>query len=90
MRFWCSNHTLKPEVNLSGVQAALLHFRFFSDFAETVAQETTTGNKFKKSEEPRMYLKRLRACPELNPYTRQSREYTGSQLLVELGLMHRS
>ncbi len=87
MRFWCSNHSLKPEIRLSGFQGALLHFRFFSDFVEKVGQEVRTGNKFRRSEEPRAYLKRLGECPELNPYSERSREYTGSQVLVDLGLM---
>ena len=88
MSFRTSNLSLKPQLELSDFYGSLLHFKFFSDFTDRIAEEVKNGNKFNNSEESRIYQKLLNEFPAINPYCIESKEYTGSQLLVDLGLMH--
>jgi glycosyltransferase involved in cell wall biosynthesis len=86
-RYTSSTHNMFPAPRwLSGVSAALLHFKFLSDFHDRAKCEAARGEHFAGGREYRLYLKELEAEPELSLFFNGSIRYQNSQQLVSLQL----
>lgn len=86
MRYKGSTHVLEPAVNLADVTGALLHFKYFSDFADFAKQE------FERNDRPhiheyRMYYELFRENPDVSFFCNESVLFDGSGKLASLGLI---
>ena len=84
--FLLSTHFLTAG-KLSPVLAALLHFKFLSDFHDRVQMEVARGEHFADAREYRAYLQMLRANGKVNLLCNESTKFKSSTQLIELGLM---
>lgn len=85
-RYLLSTHAIS-RTRLSGMVAALLHFKFLSDFPARVDIAVAEGQHYGGSREYRAYQDRLRGAGGLVLRDAQSVRYEGSAQLVDLGLM---
>ena len=86
MKFTGSTHTLKPYVTLAPITGALLHFKYFSDFAENAMRE------YKRNDRPfideyRLYAEMMEKNPDTSFLCSESTYYDSSYTLVQFGLM---
>ena len=87
LAYQASTHVL-PGVRVSAMTGVLMHFKFFSDFTDRVAEEAVRGEHWQDAGQYGVYRKVLEENPGLNMHYRQSVRYEDSQQLVDLGLMH--
>ena len=85
-RYLLSTHAI-TRTPLSGLVAAVLHFKFLSDFPARVDVAVEEGQHYGASQEYRAYQNRLRSAEGLVLRDARSVRYEGSRQLVELGLM---
>ncbi len=88
-KFLRSTHSLTP-VKIAPLMAALLHFKFLSDFHKRVEVEVARGEHFAAAREYRAYWKLFRDGGEVKLLSRESVKFAGSGQLVQLGLMKAS
>lgn len=87
-RYQLSTHAITP-LRLHPMLAAILHFKFLSDFPARVAEALARGAYHGGSREYRAYAEALAASGgRLTLKDARSVRYTGAQQLCELGLMH--
>jgi hypothetical protein len=87
LAYTTSTHFLEG-VSLSEVSGALLHFKFFSDFATRVSEEARRGEHWESAGEYAVYERVLRERPDLRLMYEGSVRYEGSRQLVDLALIH--
>ena len=80
-------HTVSPPVPLSTCWAAILHFKYFSDFASKVSESVSRRQHVDDSAEYHNYAKRLSTGDALVPYGPISRRYVSSASLLDADLM---
>lgn len=85
-RYLQSTHFITP-VKIANVMAALLHFKFLSDFHDRVQTEVARGEHFAGAREYRAYLDLLRKQGAVNLFGEKSVRFEGSRQLSNLGLM---
>jgi hypothetical protein len=88
-KFLRSTHSLTA-VNIAPIMAALLHFKFLSDFHQRVEVEVARGEHFAAAREYRAYWEMLRDGGEVKLLSRESLKFENSAQLVRLGLMKTS
>jgi glycosyltransferase involved in cell wall biosynthesis len=90
-RYTSSTHNMFPAPrSLSGISAALLHFKFLSDFHDRAKREVARGEHFAGGREYNLYLKELEAEPELSLLFSGSVRYQNSEQLISLQLCRTS
>jgi hypothetical protein len=87
LAYTASTHVLDG-VRLSELSAALLHFKFFSDFAPHVSEEARRGEHWESAGEYAVYERVVRERPGLRLMYEGSVRYEGSRQLADLGLIH--
>ena len=86
LAYTASTHLL-DRVRLSELSAALLHFKFFSDFVTRAPEEARRGEHWENAGEYALYARVLRDHPDLQLAYDGSVRYENSRQLVALGLM---
>jgi hypothetical protein len=75
--------------NFGAISGVLLHFKFFSDVKERVAEAVSDGQYFNSAQEYRRILAQLENEEVLNFTSPVTTAYAGPQQLVDLGFMRR-
>ncbi|MEQ8282892.1 MAG: glycosyltransferase family 2 protein [Parvibaculum sp.] len=88
--FTSSTHFLSPPIRLLDISGALLHFKFFHDFAEHAVSEIARGQRWNSGVQYKLYLKPFEENPGFSMLYDHSEEYVGSAQLVRLGLIRTS
>jgi glycosyltransferase involved in cell wall biosynthesis len=88
-RFINSTHFLS-DAKIAPLMAALLHFKFLSDFHERAEIEVRRAEHFAGAREYRIYLEMLRKNGDAKFFGSQSVKFMSSSQLLELGLMSTS
>ncbi|RVU15948.1 glycosyltransferase family 2 protein [Methylobacterium oryzihabitans] len=83
---WIGNHAATPFVP-APLTAALLHFKFFSDFHARAVQEAARGQHWDGSAEYARYAAIIEARPDATFFHAGSETFRSSAQLVALGLM---
>jgi len=86
-RRWLTNHRTTP-LRLSGVRAALLHFKFLADFHARAASEAGRGEHWDGGNEYARYRACLAVEPGMTLFHDRSETYRSTARLVELGVMN--
>lgn len=84
--FLASTHHLKS-VRTSGLTGALLHFKLTEGFRERTEIEVARAEHWDSSRQYQTYLRGLQASPHLTAVYSGTRTFSGSQALVDSGLM---
>jgi Glycosyl transferase family 2 len=79
-----------PQGHLSAVTGALLHFKFFADFHDQAKEKARRGQHYCGSQEYRRYLAYVGKNPNISFMYDGSRRYTGSETLLQEGLIKTS
>lgn len=82
-------HTIEG-AKRADVEGAVLHFKYFQDFAPKVFEISKTGNQWADGLEYKGYAKALSEKGEKTAYHEHSIKYHSSSQLVELGFMKSS
>lgn len=77
-------------VDLSKTEAAVLHFKYASDFIPRVLEEAKREEHFNNAEEYKGYAKKIIKNPNINPYYSGSAKFKNSEQLVGLKIMKTS
>jgi hypothetical protein len=83
---WLTNHKTTP-IELADVHAALLHFKYFSDFHDRVAVARSERQHFDAGSEYARYEAALAQTPDLSFYWEGSVRYRQSHDLVRYGYL---
>jgi glycosyltransferase involved in cell wall biosynthesis len=83
-RYVSSTHYMRGDPPLANTMAALLHFKFLSDFCERAAREAARGEHFNDAREYKLYQAALDRDPALNLHYAASIRYRGTRQLVDL------
>jgi hypothetical protein len=75
---------------VADVSGAVLHFKYFSDFADRVREEVARKQHWSDAAEYREYLGALARVPDLCPHYDGSVRFTDSSQLTALGIAHSS
>ena len=85
MEYIFSTHSLTP-LRLADVTGALLHFKFFSSFADLAVREAARGDRT-QSEDYRRYAQKVRDEKALTFRNETSRRFDRTSSLVDIGYM---
>jgi glycosyltransferase involved in cell wall biosynthesis len=81
---YSSTHEMDPAPGtLSGIAAALLHFKFLDDFHARAIVESTREQHFANAREYKQYKKIMAEDPDASLYYEKSVRYEGSKTLLE-------
>jgi len=83
---WVSNHKTTL-LNLAPMHAALLHFKYFSDFHDRVTVAIMEGQHYDAASEYARYAAALRDNAKLSFFYEGSVAYTGSHDLMQRGFL---
>lgn len=84
--YTASTHKLNP-IKLSSIRGGLLHFKFFADFHEKAKAEVARGEHYNGASEYARYLCHISKNPKTCFKYEGSARYTGSQSLLEQGII---
>jgi Glycosyl transferase family 2 len=85
LHYKASTHAIDG-LHPSAVTGALLHFKFFSDFAPRAEEEAARGEHWEEGRQYKSYDAVLREQPQLTAWHEGSSRFAGSLDLVRLGL----
>ena len=81
---------LAKGISISALRGALLHFKYFSDFVDNVPGEIERNVRWNNSSEYRKYGDTLKEASALFLHHSGSERFSGSEQLIELGVMRES
>lgn len=87
-RYSSSTHEMLPSPGtLSGITAALLHFKFLDDFHARAIVESVRKQHFANAREYKQYKEIMEGNPDASLYYEKSTPYEGSKTLLELNII---
>jgi len=78
------------KASIADIEGVSLHFKYFNDFHPRVTEEARRGEHWDNAAEYKVYVKKIKQNPKLSIYYSKSLQFTGSEQLLDLGIMKTS